>query len=88
MGTWYMINSAMVATALATLGAGLLFVMATLYAAGFYIDNLGYCWGAIGAWVAATICLISGLYVLLYLFPKAYRKQKARDAWEDSSKGL
>ena len=85
---WNIIRSIMSATALATLGAGLLFVATSLYTAGFIIQNLGYFGGSIGAWVGATISVLFGLWTLLVPFRKEYNKQKKRDEWDDSSKDI
>jgi uncharacterized membrane protein len=72
-------------TALAHLAGVFLVGAITLYGAGFYIYDLGYWGGAIGAWVFAS--LLTGISVKLFvIFKREYHVQKQREVQDDSTR--
>ena len=79
---WRIIDSIMSMVALGAFAGVLLIASITLFVGGFHICNLGYSWGAIGAWIGSGITLIFAIY-LSSLFRKAYRIQKAKEEDED-----
>lgn len=68
--------------ALGAIAGVLLLAVVSLFEAGFHILDYGYCWAAIGAWIFSGIILTGAVY-LLYLFRKAYRRQKGKENLED-----
>lgn len=79
---WRIIDSIMSMVALGAFAGVLLIASISLLVGGFHIYNLGYSWGAIGAWIGGGIILIGAIY-LSYLFRKAYRKQREKEDIED-----
>ncbi len=79
---WRIIDSIMSMVALGAFAGVLLIAAITLFGTGFHIYNLSYHWAAIGAWIGSGIILLASL-VLMRLFRKAYRIQKAKEGDED-----
>ena len=72
----------MTMNALGAFAVALIFISANLYVGGYEIYNLGYRYGAIGAWVGASVTFLLGLFISI-LFIRAYRKQRSRETSDD-----
>ena len=83
---WRIIDHIMSMVALGAFGGVLFLAAINLYAAGFYIDNLGYRCGAIIAWIGASITLVTAIITIIFFF-REYRKQRRREKREDIEKG-